>query len=85
MLPVSLNALDCSLPSRDGLLFLLEPLNFLLDSGKLFLLCCCFFFFSFFVPIMDLNLMNLSLSLDYLCWRRCSRGRLSQSASAGLG
>jgi hypothetical protein len=33
MLPASLSALDCSLSSHDGLLFLPEPLNFLLDSS----------------------------------------------------
>jgi hypothetical protein len=32
VLPVSFGALDYSLPSQDGLLFLLKPLNFLLDS-----------------------------------------------------
>jgi hypothetical protein len=73
MLPMSLGALDYGLPSPDGLLFLLEPLNFLLDFGQLFLLCF-FFFFVFFVPIMDLDLIRLYLSLDYLCWRRCSQG-----------
>jgi hypothetical protein len=67
MLPMSLDVLDCSLPSHDRLLFLPEPLNFLLDSGQLFLLCCYFFFFSFFIPIMDLDLIKLYLSLHYLC------------------
>jgi hypothetical protein len=84
MLPMRLSAMDYNLPSHDGLLFLLEPLNFLLDSGQLFLLCC-FFFFGFFVLIMDLDLIKLGPSLNYLCWRRCSWGRLSQSASARLG
>jgi hypothetical protein len=32
-LPVSFSALNCGLPSQYGLLFLSEPLNFLLDSG----------------------------------------------------
>jgi hypothetical protein len=67
MLPTSLRALDWSLPSHDGVLFLPEHLNFLLDSGQLFLLCCCVFFVGFFVPIMDLDLIRLCLSLDYLC------------------
>jgi hypothetical protein len=67
MLLASLDALDYSLPSHDGLLFLSKHLNFLLDSGQLFLLYCCFFFFGFFVLIMDLDLMKLCLSLDYLC------------------
>jgi hypothetical protein len=74
MLPTSLDALDCGLPSHDGFLFLSEPLNFLLDSDQLFLLCCYFFFlFGFFVPIMDLDLFRLCLPLDYLYWRRCSQ------------
>jgi hypothetical protein len=33
VLPISFGALNCSLPSHNGFLFLLEPLNFLLDSG----------------------------------------------------
>jgi hypothetical protein len=32
VLLASFGALDCSPSSQDGLLFLLEPLNFLLDS-----------------------------------------------------
>jgi hypothetical protein len=67
MLPVGLGALHCGLPSHDGLLFLLKLLNFLLNSSQLFVLCCCFFFFSFFIPIMNLDLIRLCLNLDYLC------------------
>jgi hypothetical protein len=33
VLSMSFDMLDCSLPSQDGLLFLLEPLNFLLNSS----------------------------------------------------
>jgi hypothetical protein len=32
VLPMSFSALDCNLRSQDGHLFLLKPLNFLLDS-----------------------------------------------------
>jgi hypothetical protein len=33
VLPTSFSALHDNLPSQDGFLFLLEPLNLLLDSG----------------------------------------------------
>jgi hypothetical protein len=73
MLSASLGPLVC-LPSHDGLLFLPKHLHLLLDSSQLFLLYCCFFFFGFFVPIMDLDLIRLRLSWDYLCSQRCSQG-----------
>jgi hypothetical protein len=86
MLPVSLSALDYNLPSLDGVFLLPDHLNFLLDSSQFFLLCrFFFFFFGFFVPIMDLDLIKLCISLDYLCWRRCSWGQLSWSTTIGLG
>jgi hypothetical protein len=31
--PASFDVLHCSLPSQNGFLFLLDPLNLLLDSG----------------------------------------------------
>jgi hypothetical protein len=31
--PASFDVLNCSLPSQNGFLFLLDPLNLLLDSG----------------------------------------------------
>jgi hypothetical protein len=52
VLPMGLDVLDCSMSSQDGFLFLLEPLNFLLDYGQLFLLYCSFIFLSFFIPIL---------------------------------
>jgi hypothetical protein len=74
VLLASLGALNCSLPSHDGFLFLSEPVDFLLDSGQLFLLYCCFVFFGFFIPVMGLDLIKLYISLDHLYWRGCPRG-----------
>jgi hypothetical protein len=73
-LPVGLDAPDCSLSSQDGFLFLSKPLNFLLDSGQLLLLYCCFIYLGFFIPVMDLDLIKLCVSLSHVYWRRCSRG-----------
>jgi hypothetical protein len=63
VLPVSLGALDYGLSSHDRLLLLLKPLNFLLDSGRLFHFCFCFFF-DFLVLVKDM--IEIYLSLDYL-------------------
>jgi hypothetical protein len=73
VLPTGLGALDCSLSSQDGFLFLPELLNFLLDSSQL-LLYCCFIFIGFFIPILDLDLIELCVSLSHVYWRRCLRG-----------
>jgi hypothetical protein len=67
VLPSSFGALNCGLPSKYELLFLPEPLNFLLDSG--YLLCCCFFFFSsLFIPIVDLDLIRICVSWKHVYW-----------------
>jgi hypothetical protein len=60
---MGLSASDCSLSSQDGFLFLPKLLNFLLDSDQLLLLCCCFVFLGFFILVMDLDLIELSVSL----------------------
>jgi hypothetical protein len=58
--------LDCSLSPQDGLLFLPEPFNFLLDSSQLLLLLFCFVFLDFFVAIVNLDLLELHVSLSNL-------------------
>jgi hypothetical protein len=63
---VALGAPDCSLSSQDGFLFLLKALNFFLDSGQLLLLYYCFVFLGFFIPVMDLNLIELCISLSHV-------------------
>jgi hypothetical protein len=68
ILPASFSALDCSLPSPDGLLLLPELLNFLLDSCNPFLLYCCFLFLGFFIPITDLDLIELYVSWKHVYW-----------------
>jgi hypothetical protein len=70
---MSFGALHCSLPPHDGFLFLAEPLNLLLDSRQLLFLCYCFFFFSFFIPIVDLEVIKLCVPWKRVCQRRCSR------------
>jgi hypothetical protein len=67
MLPMSLDALSDGLPSHDGFLFLLETLYFLLNPGQL-LFWCSFIFFSFIAPILHLDLVELSVTLDILYW-----------------
>jgi hypothetical protein len=74
VLPAGLDAPNCILSSQDGFWILPKPLNFLLDSGQLLLLCCCFVFLSFFIPVMDLDLIELYVSLRHVYWRRCPRG-----------
>jgi hypothetical protein len=66
VLHAGLDASDYSLSSQDGFLFLPKPLNFLLDSGQLLLLCCCFIFLCFFIPVMDLDLIELCVSLSHV-------------------
>jgi hypothetical protein len=63
---MDLSMRDCNLSSQDGFMFLLEPLNFLLGSGQLLLLSCCFIFLGFLVPIMDLDLVELYISLKHV-------------------
>jgi hypothetical protein len=50
-LPSSFGRLSCCIPPYDGLLFLTEPLNFLLDSDRFLFLFCSFIFISFFIPV----------------------------------
>jgi hypothetical protein len=68
MLPSTLGTLCCCLPPCDGFLFLTEPLDLLLDSGKL--LFCSSVFEGLFFPIFHLNMLELSVVLDDLNWRR---------------
>jgi hypothetical protein len=63
MLSMSFGALCDGLPSHDGLLFLPEPLYFLLNHGQL-LFCCGFVFIDFLVPILHLDLVELSIALN---------------------
>jgi hypothetical protein len=66
ILPVSFDAMDCNLSCQDGLLFLPEPLNFLLDSGQILLFYCCLFSLGFFIPIKDLDLVKLCVPMEHL-------------------
>jgi hypothetical protein len=66
MLSMSFGALHNGLPSHDGFLFLLELLYFLLNPGQLLLFCCGFIRFSFLVPILHLDLVELSVALNIL-------------------
>jgi hypothetical protein len=68
MLYASFDELSDVLPSHDGFLFLPEPLYFLLNPGQLLLFCCSFSFFSFLIPIMHLDLVELSVALNILYW-----------------
>jgi hypothetical protein len=68
MLSTSFSALSDGLFSHDGFLFLSKPLYFLLNTGQLLLLCCGFIFFSFLVPILHLDLVELSVALNILYW-----------------
>jgi hypothetical protein len=63
---MSFSALSEGLPSRDGFLFLPEPLYFLLNPSKLLLFCCDFIIFSFLVLILHLDLVELSVALNIL-------------------
>jgi hypothetical protein len=66
VLPMSYDTLDCGLSSQDGLLFLPEPLNFLLNSSQLLLFCCCIFFLGLFVPSEDSYLVRLCVPMEHL-------------------
>jgi hypothetical protein len=48
----------------------MEPLNLLVDSEQL-LLFSRFIFSGFFLPVLQLDLFELSVSLDDLYWRGC--------------
>jgi hypothetical protein len=50
----------------DGFLFLIEPLNLLLDSEQL--LFSSLVFRGFFVLVLQLDLFELHVSLDDLYW-----------------
>jgi hypothetical protein len=65
VLSVSFSTMHCGLPSLDGFLFLPEPLNLLLDSGYVLFLCCCFFL-SFFIPITNLDVIELHFLRGWL-------------------
>jgi hypothetical protein len=83
MLPSGFGTLNCCLPRHDGFLFLMEPLNLLLDSEQL--LFYSFIFEGFFLPVLYLDLFELNISFDDLYWRRCPRGQLMRGTSVGLG
>jgi hypothetical protein len=68
VLLVSFGALSNGLPSHNGFLYLPEPLYFLLNPGQLLLFCCGFVFFGFLIPILYLDLVELSIALDILYW-----------------
>jgi hypothetical protein len=68
MLSASSGALSDGLPSHDGFLFLSENLYFLLNPDQLLLFCCSFVFIGFFVLILHLDLVKLSIALNILYW-----------------
>jgi predicted CDP-diglyceride synthetase/phosphatidate cytidylyltransferase len=70
MLPSSIDALGHCLSPYDGFLFLMEPLNLLLDSEQL-LLFNSLISRGFFLPVLQLDLFELRISLDDLNWRGC--------------
>jgi hypothetical protein len=72
VLPPGFDALDGLLP-HDGFLFLVEPLDLLLDSEQLLLLSS-FIIGCFFLLVLQLDLLELDVSLDDLYWPRCSQG-----------
>jgi hypothetical protein len=65
MLPSSFDALSCCLPPHDGFLFLMEPIDFVLDSDQLLLLL---FYGFIFIPVLHLDLIELGVALNDLCW-----------------
>jgi hypothetical protein len=73
VLPVSFDALHCSLPSQDGFLFLPEPLILPLESSELLFLCCCCLFFNFLIPIIDLDVIKVCIPWKRVYWRRYPR------------
>jgi hypothetical protein len=62
VLPLSFSTLSDFLSSHDGLLLLSKPLYFLLDPDQLILVDLGFLFFCF-VPILDLDLVELGFAL----------------------
>jgi hypothetical protein len=66
MMYMSFGVLYDGLPFYDGFLFLSEPLYFLLNPGQLLLFCCGFVLFGFLVPILHLDLVELSITLNIL-------------------
>jgi hypothetical protein len=73
VLPSGFGMMSYCLPPCDDFLFLVEPLDPLLDPGQLFLLCS-FVFEVFIFPVFYLNLLNLDIALDDLYWRRYPLG-----------
>jgi hypothetical protein len=73
VLPLGFGALDCHWPPHDGFLFLAEPLDFLLDSEQLLLLSS-FIFEGFFLSVLQLDLLELDVSMDDLYQQRCPQG-----------
>jgi hypothetical protein len=67
VLPPGFGALDRRLPPHDGFLFLAEPLDLLLDSEQLLPLSN-FIFGGFFLPVLQLDLLEPDVSLDDLYW-----------------
>jgi hypothetical protein len=59
VLPLSLDTLSDCLTSHDGILFLREPLYFLLDPDHFILLCCSFDFLNFLILVLHLYLIEL--------------------------
>jgi hypothetical protein len=68
VLSSSFDTLSNGLPSHDGFLFLSKPLYFLLNPGQLLTFCCIFVFFNFLIPILHLDLVELSVTLNILYW-----------------
>jgi hypothetical protein len=55
VLPPSFSTLSDCLTSQDGLLFLPEPLYFLLGHDQFLLFCYSFDFLTFLIPVLHLN------------------------------
>jgi hypothetical protein len=68
MLYASFDTLSDGLPSHDGFLFLSEPLYFLLNPGQLLLFCYDFVYVDFLVPMLHLDLVELSISQNIFYW-----------------
>jgi hypothetical protein len=66
VLYMSFGALCDGLPSHDGFLFLPEPLYFQLNPGQLLLFCCGFILFDLLIPILHLDLVELSVALNIM-------------------
>jgi hypothetical protein len=83
MLPPGFSALGHCLPSHDGFLFSTEPLDLLLDSEQL--LFHSLVSRGFFLPVLQLDLFELRVSLYDLYWRGCPWRWLLWGTSIGLG